>query len=92
MEIMMKAHRVNELIELFHPQWQQDNELSLLQFISKLANEAGYNGAIDDLTDDILIYHLKMRNMPKEQMIPGLAKDHIEDFRTALLEERGILK
>ena len=44
------------------------------------------------LSDDVLIYHLKMRNMPKDAMIPGLAKDKHDDFKTALLKERGIIK
>ncbi|CAH0524256.1 YihD family protein [Vibrio hippocampi] len=88
----MKCHRVNELIELIHPEWQKDSDLNLLQFIVKLAKEAGYEGALEDLTDDVLIYHLKMRNSGQEEMIPGLAKDQEDDFKTALLKARGILK
>ncbi|MGL1959263.1 MAG: YihD family protein [Colwellia sp.] len=86
----MKCHRVEELIELMHPEWQKDSELNLMQFIIKLANEAGYKGAVEDLTDDILIYHLKMRNLPEDAMIPGLAKDCEDDFRAAILKARGI--
>ena len=86
----MKCHRVNELIELLHPQWQKEPELSLMQFIIKLSKEAGYEDAIEKLSDDTLIYHLKMRNRPKDEMIPGLAKDHVEDFKTAILAARGI--
>lgn len=88
----MKCHRVNELIELIHPEWQKDSDLNLLQFIVKLAKEAGYEGALEDLTDDVLIYHLKMRNSARNEMIPGLAKDQEDDFKTALLKARGILK
>jgi len=86
----MKCHRVNELIELIHPEWQKDSGLNLIAFIVKLSKEAGYQGAIEDLTDDTLIYHLKMRNRPKDEMIPGLAKDRVEDFKTAILKARGI--
>lgn len=88
----MKCHRVNELIELIHPEWQKDSEMNLLQFIVKLAKEAGYQGELQDLTDDVLIYHLKMRNSEKEEMIPGLAKDQEDDFKTALLKARGVIK
>ncbi|MEZ9525885.1 YihD family protein [Enterovibrio norvegicus] len=87
----MKCHRVNELIELLHPEWQKEPELNLMQMISKLAKEAGYEGQLDALTDDVLIYHLKMRNSSKDEMIPGLAKDCENDFKTAILRARGII-
>lgn len=86
----MKCHRVNELIELLHPEWQKEPDLNLMQFIVKLSQEAGYKGAIEDITDDVLIYHLKMRNRPKDEMIPGIAKDRIDDFKTEILKARGI--
>ena len=38
----------------------------------------------------MLIYHLKMRESDKQAMIPGLAKDHVPDFKEALLKARGI--
>lgn len=88
----MKCHRLNEVIELLQPHWQQEPDLNLMQFIVKLAQEAGYEGKLEDLTDDVLIYHLKMRNSGKDEMIPGLAKDQEDDFKTALLRARGILK
>lgn len=88
----MQCHRINELIELIQPEWQKESDLNLLQFIVKLAAEAGYNGPLEELTDDVLIYHLKMRNSAKDEMIPGLAKDQEEDFKTALLKARGIIK
>lgn len=87
----MKCHRVNELIELIHPEWQKDPKLNLVEFIVKLTKEAGYDGNLEDLTDDVLIYHLKMRNSDKKEMIPGLAKDQENDFKTAILKARGIL-
>lgn len=88
----MKCHRVNELIELLQPEWQKEPELNLLQMLVKLAEEAGYEGKLEDLTDDVLIYHLKMRNSKKDEMIPGLAKDCEDDFKTAILRARGIIK
>lgn len=88
----MSCHRLNELIELMQPEWQKESSLNLMQFIVKLAKEAKYEGAIEDLSDDVLIYHLKMRNSPKGAMIPGIAKDQVDDFKTALLKERGIIK
>lgn len=87
----MKCHRVNELIELIHPEWKKEPELNLMQFIMKLAEETKYEGKLEDLTDDVLIYHLKMRNSEKGEMIPGLAKDQENDFKTAILKARGLL-
>ncbi|ADZ40518.1 TPA: YihD family protein [Yersinia enterocolitica] len=88
----MKCHRVNELIELLHPAWQQEPDLNLVQFLQKLSEEAGFEGEFADLTDDILIYHLKMRGSASTEVIPGLKKDYEEDFKTAILRARGIIK
>ncbi|CAM2966965.1 YihD family protein [Vibrio rarus] len=87
----MKCHRLNELIELLQPEWQKEPDLNLIEFLVKLAQEAGYEGKLEDLTDDVLIYHLKMRNSDKTEEIPGLAKDKEDDFKTALLRARGII-
>lgn len=88
----MKCHRVEELLQLLEPEWHKDSELNLLQFLLKLAKEAGYQGALEDLTDDVLIYHLKMRNSAKDEVIPGLKKDYEDDFKNAILRARGIIK
>lgn len=88
----MKCKRLNEVIELLQPAWQKEPELNLMQFLQKLAKEAGYAGALSDLSDDILIYHLKMRDSAKEAVIPGIQKDYEEDFKTALLRARGVIK
>lgn len=88
----MKEHRVNELIELLHPAWKNDSDLNLLQFLQKLATECGYQGALTDLSDDMLIYHLKMRGSESTAEIPGLKKDYEDDFKTAILRARGIIK
>lgn len=88
----MKCHRLNEVIELIHPAWQKDPDLNLVEFLMKLAKEAGFEGPLSELTDDILIYHLKMRDSASSDAIPGLKKDYEEDFKTALLKARGIIK
>jgi len=88
----MKCHRVEELLELLESEWHKDSELNLIQFIQKLANEAGFNHPLEELTDDVLIYHLKMRNSTKKEAIPGLKKDYEDDFKTAILKARGIIK
>ncbi|QCR37700.1 YihD family protein [Nissabacter sp. SGAir0207] len=88
----MNSHRVNELIALLQPAWQQDADLNLLQFLQKLAQESGYQGELADLSDDTLIYHLKMRGSDTTEEIPGLKKDYEEDFKTAILRARGVIK
>ena len=88
----MKCKRLNELIELLQPAWQKEPELNLIQFLQKLANESGYEGELTDLSDDILIYQLKMRDSDKDAVIPGIKKDYEEDFKTALLRARGVIK
>jgi len=86
----MNCHRINELLELLTPVWQKSPNLSLLQLLAQLAQEAGYKGELQDLSDDVLIYHLKMRETDKNQPIPGLQKDYVEDFKTAILRARGM--
>lgn len=69
----MKCKRLNEVIELLQPA-AKEPDLNLLQFLQKLAKESGFDGELADLTDDILIYHLKMRDSAKDAVIPGLQK------------------
>lgn len=88
----MKCKRLNEVIELLQPAWQKEPELNLMQFLQKLAQESGYEGELTNLSDDILIYHLKMRDSAKDAAIPGIQKDYEEDFKTALLRARGVIK
>jgi len=88
----MKCHRLNELISLLQPAWQQAPDLNLVQFLQKMADEAGFTHPLEELTDDVLIYHLKMRNTDKNEEIPGIKKDYEEDFKTALLRARGVIK
>lgn len=88
----MKCHRLNELISLLQPAWQEDPDLNLIEFLQKLADEAGFKQPVSELTDDVLIYHLKMRGTDKDAEIPGLKKDYEDDFKTALLRARGVIK
>lgn len=88
----MQCHRIEELLKLLEPEWHKEPELNLVQFIQLLAQEAGYQGKLESLTDDVLIYHLKMRNSSKDEVIPGIKKDYEEDFKTAILRARGIIK
>lgn len=88
----MKCKRLNEVIELLQPAWEKDSDLNLLQFLQKLAAESGFTGPLSELTDDILIYQLKMRDSAKDAVIPGIKKDYEEDFKTALLKARGVIK
>ena len=71
---------------------KKSQTLTCCNFLQKLAKESGFDGELADLTDDILIYHLKMRDSAKDAVIPGLLKDYEEDFKTALLRARGVIK
>ncbi|ENU1227968.1 YihD family protein [Providencia rettgeri] len=88
----MKCHRLNEVIELLHPVWKDNSDLNLVELLQKLADEAGFKGSLSELTDDVLIYHLKMRGSDSNETIPGLKKDYEDDFKTAILRARGIIK
>lgn len=88
----MKYQRHNELIELLSTAWSTAPDLNLLQFIQQISREAGYNENLADLTDDVLIYQLKMRDSASDEAIPGLKKDYEDDFKTALLRARGVIK
>ncbi len=88
----MKCARLNELIDLLQTQWQKEPDLNLMQLVQKFAHEAGFSGNLADLTDDMLIYHMKMRSLDATDAIPGLKKDYEDDFKSALLRARGILK
>ncbi|NBI12726.1 DUF1040 family protein [[Haemophilus] felis] len=88
----MKCHRLNEVLELLQPYWAQDPDLHLLQILQKIANEAGFDKPVSELTDEVIIYQLKMHGTDKHAPIPGIKKDYEEDFKTALLKARGIMK
>lgn len=86
----MQCHRIEELLELLEPAWLKEQELNLMQMLAKLAKDAGFEGDLVDMTDDILIYHLKMLQTGEGKVIPGIAKDYENDFKAALLKARGI--
>ncbi len=88
----MQCHRIEELLELLEAAWLAEQDLSLVQFVAKIAQEAGFTGPLSELSDDMLIYQLKMRDKGQQEMIPGLAKDCVPDFKDALLRARGIIK
>ena len=88
----MKCHRLNEVLELLQPYWSKDPDLNLMQILQKIAKEAGFDGELSELSDEVIIYHLKMADKDKNEPIPGIKKDYEEDFKTALLKERGIIK
>lgn len=87
----MDAHRVNEMLELLQPYWLKDKELSLLEILQKITNESGFDKPVSEITDEVIIYHLKMDQTEKGEVIPGIAKDYEDDFQTALLKARGLL-
>ena len=88
----MQCHRIEELLELLQAEWLQDQDLTLLQFLQKVASGAGFPDALETISDDTLIYQLKMRSRGETEMIPGLAKDAVPDFKEAILRARGIIK
>jgi uncharacterized protein YihD (DUF1040 family) len=88
----MQCHRIEELLELLQAEWLQEQDLTLLQFLQKVAKEAGFPDALETISDDTLIYQLKMRSRGETEMIPGLAKDAVPDFKEAILRARGIIK
>lgn len=87
----MNEQRINELIELLHSGWKKQPNLSLLQFLSQRTTASGFKDKLEDLSDDALIYELKMREIASSDAIPGVKKDHEEDFKTALLRARNVI-
>ncbi|HIP75621.1 MAG TPA: DUF1040 family protein [Psychromonas hadalis] len=86
----MHCHRVNEILELMSLFWLKNKELSLLELLAKIAKDAGYDQPIETLSDEVIIYHLKLDQEEKDAMIPGIAKDCESDFQAALLKARGL--
>lgn len=86
----MSCHKITELLELLAPEWNKEAHLNLVEILQRLGEEAGHTGGLESLTDDTLIYHLKMKGEDKDAMIPGIAKDVVPDFKQAILEARGI--
>ncbi len=87
----MQCHRVNEILELLKPYWLKNKELSLMEVLALISKESGFDKPLEELSDEVIIYHLKMDQTEKDEMIPGIAKDCEDDFQTALLKARGLL-
>lgn len=88
----MKCKRLNEVIELLQPAWQKEPDLNLTQFLQKLAKESGFDGKLEDLTDDILIYHLKMRDSPKTPPFQGFKKTMKRTLKRRFYAPAALLK
>lgn len=87
----MQCHRVNEVLELLKPYWLKNKELSLMEVLALLSKESGFEESLDKLSDEVIIYQLKMDQTEKGEMIPGIKKDCEDDFQSALLRARGLL-
>ena len=87
----MQSHRINEILELLKPYWLKNKDLSLIEVLALVAKEGGFEQPIEKLSDEVIIYHLKMDQTEKDEMIPGIAKDCEDDFQTALLKARGLI-
>ena len=86
----MQCHRVNEVLELLKPYWLKNKELNLMELLALISKESGFDKPIEQLSDEVIIYHLKMDQTEKDEMIPGIAKDCEDDFQAALLKARGL--
>jgi len=63
-----------------------------MQILQKIADEAGFDKPLAELPDEVFINHKKRAGKEKSEPIPGIKKDYEEDFKTALLKARGIIK
>ena len=68
----MQCHRIEELLELLEAAWLAEQDLSLVQFVGKIAQEAGFAGPLTELSDDMLIYQLKMRDKDQQEKFPKI--------------------
>jgi len=78
----MHSHRINETLALIKPYWLKNQELSLFDLLKLISTESGFDKALSELSDEVIIYHLKMDQT---------AKDCEDNFQTALLKARGLL-
>ncbi|WP_094752679.1 YihD family protein [Psychromonas sp. CD1] len=88
----MHTHRINEILELLQPYWLKNKELSLLEILALISKESSFTDPISQLSDEVIIYQLKMDQIGKDDVIPGIKKDFENDFKNALLKARGVLK
>lgn len=85
------VHLVDEVLELLAPYWLKHQDLNLLELLTLLKKESGFALPLNELTDEVIIYHLKMDQTGDGEMIPGIKKDCEDDFQTALLKARGLI-
>ena len=88
----MKCKRLEELLELLGEHWRKQPDLHLIDILQQLAEEVGEPNNYPALRDEVLLSQLKMRNSDKHEPIPGIKKDYEDDFKSAILRARGILK
>lgn len=88
----MNDHRISELLTLLEPYWKKQGQLNLTELLAQIAQAAGHSTGLETLTDDVVFYHLKMALSDKDAMIPGIVKDCEDDFKTAILKARGVIK
>ena len=93
LDILLGVKNLNSSrFQILRQIWSKDPDLSLMQIMQKIADETGFNKPLAELSDEVIIYHLKMAGKDKFEPIPGIKKDYEEDFKTALLKARGIIK
>jgi len=85
------VHLVDEVLELLAPYWLKHQDLNLLELLALLKKESGFKGSVAELTDEVIIYHLKMDQTAAGEVIPGIKKDFEDDFQSALLRARGLI-
>jgi len=85
------VHLIDEVLELLEPYWLKNKALSLVALLTLLSKESGFQGEFEELSDEIIIYHLKMDQTEAGEVIPGIKKDFEDDFQAAILKARGII-
>ena len=80
------------MLELLGENCLKHTDLNLIDILQQLSEEVGEPNNYPALRDEVLIYQLKMRNSDKHEPIPGIKKDYEDDFKSAILRARGILK
>jgi len=84
-----ECHRVDEFLELLQPLWIKQQKLSLAQVLQVMAQEAGHDDSLETLSDDVLIFHMQIKNGNGMGRMPGVAMQYVPDFKSAILEARG---
>lgn len=69
----MKCKRLNEVLELLQFYWSKDSDLSLMEILQN-CQWIRFPKPLNELTDEVIIYQLKMDGTDKYEPIPGLKK------------------